>query len=198
MLCYPLETLTDRNLDLPQSRASGLRDSTASSCQTIMLKPRQPGTRIIKNPNVFNTNISISFDFQDTYVESIFSPPAITSTYSNQHLLVYYRHKVQWDSLDTAKYIKWDSFPWPLLKQPTDVGDITADSVEEYLRSLYQLPQNTFDSSMKEYVKDHMKRWDYNRMDARVFSHVNIGVRKKVEEGVIRVEAILQAILRRL
>ena len=86
-------------------------------------------------------------------------------------------------------------FPWPLLKQPTKVEEITADGVEEYLDSLYQLPQNLF-GSMEEHVMDHIDRWDYNRMDARVFSRVNTEHQKKVEEGVIRVGTVLRAILR--
>jgi hypothetical protein len=100
----------------------------------------------------------------------------------------------QWDRLYTEKCLKWDTFPWPTLKQPTSVEEITADRVQEYLHSLYQL--NTLASSMEEYVKDHIDRWDYNRMDARVFRRVDIALRRKVEAGVIRVGGILQIILR--
>jgi hypothetical protein len=77
------------------------------------------------------------------------------------------------------------------------VEEITVNSVEEYLDSLYQLPENTF-GSMEDYVVDHIDRWNYDRMDAKVFGRVHIGHRKKVEEGVIRVGGILQAILRSL
>jgi hypothetical protein len=86
-------------------------------------------------------------------------------------------------------------FPWPVLKQPTKVEEITADGVEEYLRSLYLLPQNTF-GSMEEYVMDHIDHWDYNRMDAKVFRRIDTENQKQVEAGVIRVGAVLQAILR--
>jgi hypothetical protein len=95
----------------------------------------------------------------------------------------------------TEKYLKWDIFPWPVLEPPANVDDITADAVEEYLDSLYQMPQNLF-GSMEEYLVDHIDRWNYDRMDAKVFGRVHIGHRKKFEEGVIRVGAILQAILR--
>ena len=86
-------------------------------------------------------------------------------------------------------------FPWPVLKPPTNVDGITVETVKEYLDSLYQLPENTF-GSMEEYVMHHIDRWNYDRMDAKVFGRVQIKQRKAVEEGVIRVGAILQAILR--
>jgi hypothetical protein len=88
-------------------------------------------------------------------------------------------------------------FPWPVLKPPPNVGDITADAVEEYLNSLYQSSENMF-GSMKEYVVDQIDRWNYDRMDAKVFGRVQTGHREKVNEGVIRVGVILQAILRRV
>jgi hypothetical protein len=87
-------------------------------------------------------------------------------------------------------------FPWPVLKQPMNVDDITADAVKEYLDVLYQFPQNMF-GSMEEYVADHIERWNYDRMDAKVFGRVHVGHRKKVEEGVLRVGNILRVILRR-
>jgi hypothetical protein len=87
--------------------------------------------------------------------------------------------------------------PWPVLEQAMNVDDITAEAVEKYLDALYQLPQNML-GSMEEHVADHIDRWNYDRMDAKVFGRVHIGHRKKVEEGVIRVGAILHGILRRV
>jgi hypothetical protein len=157
---------------------------------------RQPGARTIEDPIVLksvDTKSLASSEF--TYAKSISSTQTVTITYSNHHLRAYYRHKGQWDRLRTEKALSWDMFPWPVLKQPTKVEEIIADDVEEYLDSLYQLPQNLF-GSMEEYVVDHINRWDYDRMDAKVFSRVHIQQRRKVEEGVIRVGAILLAILR--
>jgi hypothetical protein len=137
-----------------------------------------------------------SSDYRYTaYVESLSSAQTVTA--SNRHLGTYYCHKRQWENLHTEKYLKWDMFPWPLLIQPTKLEEITPDGVEEYLRLLYQLPQNMF-GSMEEHVKDHIDRWDYHRMDAKVFRRVDTGQQKKVEEGVIHVGTILQALLRTL
>jgi hypothetical protein len=184
-----LQTLTDLEADLPQSsRSQGLTTTG------------QPGTGTIKDSIVLknvSTKSPASSEFRYTYVRSISSTQTVTIPSSNRHLRAYYLHKGQWDCLHTEKYLKWDMFPWPVLKQPTKVEEIIADDVEEYLDSLYQLPQNTF-GSMEEYVVDYINRWDYDRMDAKVFSRVHIGQRRKVEEGVIRVGAILLAILRNI
>jgi hypothetical protein len=94
--------------------------------------------------------------------------------------------------MPTEKYLTWDMFPWPVLEPPANVDDITA---EEYLDSLYQMPQNLF-GSMEEYLVDHIDCWNHDRMDAKVLGRVHTGQRKKVEEGVIRVGVIFQAILR--
>jgi hypothetical protein len=190
--------LTDSEVDLPQSRLSEPRGLNTSSGQESTPQARQPGVQNITDPIVLKSlsmESSASSDFRYTYVKSISSTQTITITSSNHHLRAYYRHKGQWDCLHTEKYLTWDMFPWPVLKQPTKVEEIIADDVEEYLDSLYQLPQNTF-GSMEEYVMDHINRWDYDRMDAKVFGRVHIGQRRKVEEGVIRVGSILLAILR--
>jgi hypothetical protein len=133
-------------------------------------------------------------DYLSTYAQSISSTQTITP--SNLRLRTYYCHKRQWDRLHTEKSLKWDMFPWPLLKQPTTVEEITANGVEEYLRSLYQLQDILI--TMEEYVTDHRDRWDYNRMDAKVFRRINKEHQKKVEEGVIRVGTILLGILRNM
>jgi TolA protein len=157
---------------------------------------RLPGARTIKDPIVLKSVDTRSLAPSEfTYAKSISSTQTVTITSSNHHLRAYYRHKGQWDRLHTEKYLTWDTFPWPVLKQPTKVEEIIADDVEEYLHSLYQLPQNIF-GSMEEYVADHIDRWDYDRMDAKVFSRVHIQQRRKVEEGVIRVGGILRAVLR--
>jgi hypothetical protein len=197
--CVP-ETLTDSEADRLQSRLSGSGPpySSASSGQELSLQLRQTAARIIKDPTVLDSaymKTPASSEFRYTYAKSISSSQTTTSTSSTRHLRAYYGHKRQWDRLPTEKYLKWDMFPWPVLQQPATVDDITANAVEEYLDSLYQLPQNLV-GSMEEYVIDHIDRWNYDRMDAKVFGRVHIGHRKKVEEGVIRVGGILQAILR--
>jgi hypothetical protein len=149
--------------------------------------------RYAKPTRQHTTKTPDTSDYLSTCAKSISSTQTITP--SNLHPRTYYYHKRQWDCLHTEKSLKWDMFPWPLLKQPTTVEEITANGVEEYLRSLYQLPQNLF-GSMEEYVMDHIDRWDYNRMDAKVFRRIDKEHQKKVEEGVIRVGAILLAILR--
>jgi hypothetical protein len=199
VLHYPLEMLTDFKADLHDSKLSGSQEFATSSGQGLTPEPRQPRARIIKDRNVSTTaKTSMSFDFQCRYVESILSPQTTSGTSSSQHLWLYCRHEEQWDRLYTEKCIKWDMFPWPVLKQPMTVDEITTDCVTEYLHSLYQIQQNAqsaFDS-MEEYVKDQINRWDYNRMDAKVFSRVDAEHQKKAEESVIRVGSLLRAILR--
>jgi hypothetical protein len=80
--------------------------------------------------------------------------------------------------------------PWPVLNQRVGMYNlnITVDAVQEYLYVLYDLPQNSF-VSMEDYVKDNIDRWDYHRMDAKVFGRVPGGERMRVEDGVIRVGA---------
>jgi hypothetical protein len=155
MLPYLLETMTDSEADLPQSGLSGSWDLTTLG-QALTSQAHEPRSRIIEDPAVY-MKTPASSEFRYTYTESISSSQTITSASTNQHLRVYYRHKGQWDNLHTEKRLEWEMLPWPLLKQPTTVEEITADGVEEYLRSLYRLPQNLF-GSMEEYVMDHIDR----------------------------------------
>jgi uncharacterized membrane protein len=199
MLLYVLDTLINSIAGLPQSGLSRSQDSTTSSGPGGTVRPRQPGARINQDPTVFKSvypETLASSEFRYTYTQSISSTQTITQTIPNSHLRAYYYHKRQWDRLPTEKYLKWDMFPWPVLKQPMNVDDITADAVKEYLDVLYQFPQNMF-GSMEEYVADHIERWNYDRMDAKVFVRVHVGHRKKVEESVLRVGNILRVILRR-
>jgi hypothetical protein len=197
-LPFTLETLTDSEADLPQSMLSGMQDFTISSGLGIP-QAWQAETKHIEDWTVLKSvypETLASSDYRYTApVESLSSAQTVTA--SNRHLATctFYCHKIQWEHLPTEKSLKWDMFPWPLLMQPTRVEEITPDGVEEYLRLLYELPQNMF-GSVEEHVMDHIDRWDYNRMDTKVFRRVDIKQQKKVEEGVIQIGAILQAVLR--
>jgi hypothetical protein len=194
MLPYLLDTLTDFKAGLPHSRLPGSQDfATSSERPGLTPRPRQSGARYTKDLKDFTTKTYASFDSQFTSIKSICSPQITTHTPPRQYLRVYSYHMKQWDRLYTERCLKWDTFPWPTLKQPTSVEEITADRVQEYLQ---QLPDNNTLGSMEGYVKEHIDRWDYNRMDARVFRRVDIALRKKVEAGVTRVGGILQTILR--
>jgi hypothetical protein len=104
-----------------------------------------------------------------------------------------FRHQRQWNDLETAKSLTWDVFPWPVLKIAPSEPDILQNDVEVYLSSIYYL-ENMF-RTMEDYVRDNMRRWDINRMEAKVFGRVHNKDLEKVERSVIKVGGILQNIL---
>jgi hypothetical protein len=106
-------------------------------------------------------------------------------------------HEKLWFNLDLAKSLTWEVFPWPTLKPATMVDEITTNDIEAYLDSLYQVPENNFDT-MREYITHNISRWDYNRMEARVFNRVVTTHQEKVKAGTVRVGRILQDFLSRL
>jgi hypothetical protein len=103
-------------------------------------------------------------------------------------------HEKLWSNLDLAKSLTWEIFPWPMLKTATMVDEITVNDVEAYLSSLYQVPENSF-GTMREYITHNISRWDYNRMEARIFHRVATIQQEKVKAGTVRVGKILRDIL---
>jgi hypothetical protein len=106
-------------------------------------------------------------------------------------------HEKLWSSLDLAKCLTWEVFPWPTLKTASMMDEITVHDIEAYLNSLYQVPENNF-GTMREYITHNISRWDYNRMEARIFHRVATTHQEKVKAGTVRVSRILQDILSKL
>jgi hypothetical protein len=106
-------------------------------------------------------------------------------------------HEKLWSNLDLAKSLTWEIFPWPTLKTANMVDEITVHDIEAYLNSLYQVPENSF-GTMREYITHNIRRWDYNRMEARIFNRVTVAYQEKVKADTVKVSKLLQDILSRL
>jgi hypothetical protein len=154
--------------------------------------------------NASRANVRSKRDSQSTwqsgYIASIFSDISASQNsfgnayYSTMEQVAFLlRHRRQWNDLDTAKSLTWDMFPWPVLKRVASEHDILQNEVEVYIDSMYRLPENTFQTT-EEHVMDNMRRWDINRMEAKVFNRVDENDLEKVKRGVIRVGGFLQNI----
>lgn len=104
------------------------------------------------------------------------------------------RHEDQWKSIATKDDLQWHNFPWPMLKMPSSLGDITYTSIHGYLLSPYYPDK---DRSQKDRIKDHIKRWHPDRFETKLLPKVVEEDKEKVKEGAGMVVRTLNELLTR-
>ncbi|KAF8876850.1 hypothetical protein BD779DRAFT_1559383 [Infundibulicybe gibba] len=88
--------------------------------------------------------------------------------------------------------LRWNMFPWPMLDEPSNLEDITLVLVSEYVHSPLYPDQ---DKSVKERVRDQLKRWHPDRFDAPFLHKVRTVEREEVRAGAGLVTRHLTCIL---
>src|ERR1700722_1951782 len=90
-------------------------------------------------------------------------------------------HERQWAMLPNQEDLHWGSFPWPMLKMANNPTDLTEGAIGAYVGSLFHPGDKS--KSMKERIKDHIRRWHPDRFDTRLLPKVVEEERAMVKEG---------------
>jgi hypothetical protein len=90
-------------------------------------------------------------------------------------------HERQWSMLPNQGDLRWDSFPWPMLKMANNPTDLTEGAIGAYVGSPFHPGDKS--KSMKERIKDHIRRWHPDRFDTRLLPKVVEEERAIVKEG---------------
>ena len=107
---------------------------------------------------------------------------------------IFEHHERQWNSIATKDSLRWNNFPWPMLKVPSIPDEITYTAIHAYLGSPHYLEK---DRSQKDRVKDHIKRWHPDRFETKLLPKVAEEDREKVQEGAGVVLRTLNELLMR-
>ncbi|KAI9058062.1 hypothetical protein FKP32DRAFT_1688936 [Trametes sanguinea] len=100
-------------------------------------------------------------------------------------------HERRWNVLAEATQLAWESFPWPMLKAPSQPEDLTYAAVQAYVLS----PHHPVDKAPKDRVKDYLRRWHPDRFETKLLPKVLPAAREKVKEGAGTVARHLNKIL---
>jgi hypothetical protein len=107
---------------------------------------------------------------------------------------IFERHEEQWKSIPTKDDLQWHNFPWPMLKTPANMGEMTYSAIHGYLLSPHY-PEK--DRPQKDRIKDHIKRWHPDRFETKLLPKVMEEDQEKVKEGAGVVVRILNELLTR-
>ncbi|PFH47930.1 hypothetical protein AMATHDRAFT_150937, partial [Amanita thiersii Skay4041] len=109
---------------------------------------------------------------------------------------LYQFHETTWKNLTTFEVLRWDSFPWPLVKKPKTPEDITTSAIRAYLFSRVHPEKDS--KSDKDRVKEQIKKWHPDRFELKYLPKVVEQDREKVKEGAGCVVRGLNDILTRV
>ena len=98
-------------------------------------------------------------------------------------------HEQQWSMLGQQDELVWSSFPWPVLRAVSSAGELTEGTIGAYIESPYHGDSN----SLKERIKEHIRRWHPDRFDTRLLPKVVERERDAVKEGARTIYRILTA-----
>ncbi|KAG0694838.1 hypothetical protein DFH29DRAFT_838168 [Suillus ampliporus] len=101
-------------------------------------------------------------------------------------------HRGQWDKLQVSGVLIWDDFPWPVFKRPNGPDDITTPGVTAYMLS----PLHPADKSMKDRIKESIRRWHPDRFETQLLPKVKDTDRDIVREAAGTVVRTLNDLLR--
>ncbi|KAI0634952.1 hypothetical protein C8Q77DRAFT_1054803 [Trametes polyzona] len=100
-------------------------------------------------------------------------------------------HERRWTRLANMDVLSWHSFPWPMLKSPSDPEQVTYPEVQAYVLS----PHHPGDKAPKERIKDYLRKWHPDRFETKVLPKVREEEREKVKEGAGAVARHLNKLL---
>lgn len=109
---------------------------------------------------------------------------------------LYEAHERQWADLPTLEFLNWYNFPWPVSPKPKSPDDLLAAGIHNYVLSQYQLV-NKSSKTLKDHIKEHIRRWHPDRFETRYLPKVIQGEREKVKEGAGLVARALNDLLKK-
>ena len=102
-------------------------------------------------------------------------------------------HEKLWANLPSSDAV-WNDFPWPMIKKPSEPEEITLPAVRAYIESPYY-PEKDKSKTVKDRVKDHIKRWHPDRFNTKLLTKVREEEKEKVKEGAGTVVRCLNELL---
>ncbi|KZT10518.1 uncharacterized protein LAESUDRAFT_644577, partial [Laetiporus sulphureus 93-53] len=108
---------------------------------------------------------------------------------------IFEEHERRWARLGTLEVLSWYAFPWPILKTPESLEELTMLAIEAYVLSKHH-PDGDKKTS-KDRIKDHIKRWHPDRFETKLLPKVREDDRERVKEGAGVVARNLNDLLRR-
>lgn len=102
-------------------------------------------------------------------------------------------HEKLWASLPSSDAV-WNDFPWPMIKKPSEPEEITLPAIRAYIESPYY-PEKDKSKTVKDRVKDHIKRWHPDRFNTKLLTKVREEDKEKVKEGAGNVVRCLNELL---
>ncbi|KAF8881248.1 hypothetical protein BD779DRAFT_1445686 [Infundibulicybe gibba] len=91
-------------------------------------------------------------------------------------------HERQWTRLATLDELRWESFPWPMLKKPSVPEEITSVAISAYILSPHY-PEKDKSRPTKDRIKEHIRRWHPDRFETKLLPKVAEDEKEKVKEG---------------
>ncbi|KAF8639009.1 hypothetical protein AX17_001788 [Amanita inopinata Kibby_2008] len=107
---------------------------------------------------------------------------------------LYQMHEATWKNLNAFELLRWESFPWPMLKKPRTAEDITSHAIRVYLFGKWYPEDNKSD---KDRAKEHIRRWHPDKFNAKYLPKVIEDDRERVMEAAGAVVRGLNDILTR-
>lgn len=109
---------------------------------------------------------------------------------------LYHGHEARWKDLNTFEVLRWDTFPWPMVRRPKTPEDIHELAIRAYLFTKVYPEKDS--KSDKDRVKEHIKRWHPDKFNTKYLPKVIGEDKERVKEGAGAVVRGLNAILTKM
>ncbi|KAF7761453.1 hypothetical protein Agabi119p4_9445 [Agaricus bisporus var. burnettii] len=116
---------------------------------------------------------------------------------SGDMMQVYMYHENQWETLSKHERLEWGNFPWPMFTLPKTVEDITSGAIWAYLKQEIYLAKDKPGPSIKDRIKDQIKKWHPDRFETKLLPKVVESQKDVVKEGAGNVVRCLNDLLER-
>ena len=108
---------------------------------------------------------------------------------------MYQTHETRWKDLNTFEVLRWETFPWPMVRRPRSAEDIRESMIHAYLFAKAEKDNNKTD---KDRVKEHIKRWHPDKFNTKYLPKVIEEDKERVREGAGAVVRGLNSILTKM
>jgi hypothetical protein len=108
---------------------------------------------------------------------------------------LYQHHEARWRDLIAFEVLRWETFPWPMIKKPKTAEDIKESTIYAYLFTKFYPEHNKSD---KDRVKEHIKRWHPDKFNTKYLPKVIEEDKERVRDGAGAVARGLNAILTKM
>lgn len=98
-----------------------------------------------------------------------------------------------WTALKDRPVLFFRSIPWPVLRQPSDVEDLTANAIGAFILS----PVHSGDKSARDRLKEQLLRWHPDRFESKWLSKVDGEEKEVVRRGAGQVVRGLNELMAR-